>query len=207
MPVECFWCEPLPLVQRSLRRYHSNDPAMPLPCPLLAGEGSYHNASVVIGDIEKPIVALGEYEHMPSRDEFLTDPRWPTGCGCGTYTFTAADIWQVNDDRYYARSAAPGIAPAPDAEWWVYRCALGLPPGAMMRTWWLEPSFVGPDGMSIGVVLPLPSGMLWAIDFPPSDNADARWSRTGVPPKITVSPSINHVGGGYHGFLQYGILT
>ena len=47
----------------------------------------------------------------------------------------------------------------------------------------------------------MPSGGLWNID-----HKGKGWKRTGEPPRITVTPSINHVGQ-YHGWLANGIFT
>jgi hypothetical protein len=61
---------------------------------------------------------------------------------------------------------------------------------------------VGPDGKCLYVVTP---GGHWPVDHPSSDNGPG-WTRTGEPPNVTASPSINFVGR-YHGFLQNGVLT
>jgi hypothetical protein len=47
----------------------------------------------------------------------------------------------------------------------------------------------------------LPNNAEWLIDRRPPI-----WTRTGEPPNITVTPSINHQGQ-YHGHLSAGILT
>jgi hypothetical protein len=62
----------------------------------------------------------------------------------------------------------------------------------------------GPDGKAWGVVLP-PGGVgdLWLIDGVASGGG--RWTRSGEPPKLTVSPSI--LTPKYHGFLEGGVLT
>lgn len=39
-----------------------------------------------------------------------------------------------------------------------------------------------------------------------ASDTDSGWTYTGVPPNITLSPSINCVGR-YHGFIQNGIIT
>lgn len=180
----------------------------------MAGDHSYHDTSVIVGDVEKPVVGVGEYEQSPRASEYK-DAAWPATCACG-YEWPTRPIYsienvgahadlieQVNDSRYYSRSAGPGIPPDEGLERWPYRHGQGMPAGTMIRTWWLEPNHVGPDGMSIGVVLPAPSGMMFPMDYPSSDGG---WTRTGVPPKITLSPSINHVDV-WHGWLRDGVLT
>lgn len=63
---------------------------------------------------------------------------------------------------------------------------------------------VGPDAKSLYVVTP---GGYWPIDHPSTGDGPG-WTRTGTPPHVTVSPSINFVGqGGYHGWLANGILS
>lgn len=65
-----------------------------------------------------------------------------------------------------------------------------LKPGAMF---W-DTRFDNPKRLAVK----LPSGVPWLID--------RSWKRTGEPPNITVTPSINHQGK-YHGHLQNGYLT
>ncbi|NLI12014.1 hypothetical protein [Pelotomaculum propionicicum] len=53
----------------------------------------------------------------------------------------------------------------------------------------------------------LPNNRIWGIDFKSSDKYQS-WTVTGVPPKITVYPSVNSPGpNGYHGFLVCGFLS
>jgi hypothetical protein len=44
----------------------------------------------------------------------------------------------------------------------------------------------------------------WCIDRPGTNGC--RWTRTGEPPNVTVSPSINYVGS-YHGWVQNGYVS
>jgi hypothetical protein len=68
-----------------------------------------------------------------------------------------------------------------------------------------------PDGRCLVVKVPGRNGagemrgMLWPIDHP-STGGGAGWTRTGTPPNVTASPSINYEGE-YHGWLQNGVLT
>lgn len=61
-------------------------------------------------------------------------------------------------------------------------------------------------------VVRLPGGSDWAIDGP-SFNADLTeaksrgWTRTGTPPNLTVTPSIQIHSTGYHAFLTNGVLV
>jgi hypothetical protein len=53
----------------------------------------------------------------------------------------------------------------------------------------------------------LPNGDHFCVDSQVSEPRDGHgWEVTGEPPHITVSPSINAVGG-YHGWLQNGVLS
>lgn len=64
-----------------------------------------------------------------------------------------------------------------------------LPVGAMYIDW---------DDL---LCVKLPGGPEWIID-----RHDRKWTRTGEPPNVTVTPSINHQGV-YHGWLTNGALT
>jgi hypothetical protein len=78
-------------------------------------------------------------------------------------------------------------------------------PGAMYdATPWTPGTWRGPDGRCWAIVLP-PAGRsdFWLIDGEASGGG--RWTRTGTPPVISVTPSI--LTPNYHGFLQGGVLT
>jgi len=148
-------------------------------CP---GKMTYHNASVKIGVIEWETKWNGMGDDSFPHD----DPRWPKKCDYCDYEFVDEDRWQYNRNI-------------------VMRCPKTkrkftldeLPAGAMWYDdWW--PGEPGPDGKHLYVRLPC--GSTWHLD-------DSRklWTRTGVPPLVTASPSI--LTPGYHGFLQNGVLT
>lgn len=80
-----------------------------------------------------------------------------------------------------------------------------LDPGAM----WLE------DGELVCKIPGGSAGSEWQVDRGRLMNADPEragkkrlpeWTRTGEPPNITVSPSINYMGF-YHGWLCEGVLS
>ncbi len=52
----------------------------------------------------------------------------------------------------------------------------------------------------------LPSGAYFCVDRKDDAAGDAGWTVTGDPPRITVRPSINHMGC-YHGWLTDGVLS
>lgn len=175
----CFLAERTDRARESLRRYARLD----APCP---ATGAYHNASV---DLGTDVPFAGEYNGS-GRDDFPhDDPRWPTACACG-YAFAEIDTWQHNLDRLY-RDGGGRLFTLRDA-----------PPGAMWDAQWAADHWHGNDGRCLYVKLP--DGSDWCVDGPAA-NSDTGWQRTGEPPRITATPSIDS--GGYHGFLQNGVLT
>jgi hypothetical protein len=56
----------------------------------------------------------------------------------------------------------------------------------------------------LGVVTP--AGLV-CLDCPESDPPYGKWTRTGEPPNITVTPSLNVNNDTWHGFLTDGVLT
>lgn len=193
------------LVEVSLRRYSSEACSEPF---------GYHNASVVIDVVSQQLTDGGYVEPGPSLDR--SDPRWPSVCPCG-YTFVSADEWQTNYEPMYKRQDTGEV--------------LGtirtLPPGAIWDGWWMrgrrEPfieereqettvevqetsgvrtvNWCGPDGLCL--IVRLPNGHEWHIDGAASNGGG--WTRTGVPPKLTVTPSV--LARDYHGFLTNGELV
>lgn len=123
---------------------------------------------------------------IPVADWSHTDPLWPPRCegrGCD-YAFTAADQWQVFQGHLF-RTATGDLVTTRHA-----------PPGAM---WWNDWRGTGdPD-----LFVMLPDGSEWNIDGPSSGGGG--WQRAGVPPAITVTPSI--LTPRYHAFLTGGVLV
>lgn len=184
--IKCFMLTPTDRCRRWLRRYESE------PCRLMPGQYSYHNA-LVFGE-DAPLVRGAD--HCISTEQFRhDDPRWPTNCACGVaFTPKAArqtfflEIYRTPDGREVSThpQPPPELAPAPV--------------GAMWYADWF--SWKGPDGHALTVMTP---GGEWCIDGPASGSGRP-WTRTGTPPNITASPSINIVGK-YHGWLRNGELT
>lgn len=175
--ITCFFLEPSGEVELSLRRFCFDNSA----CS--TGWG-YHNAETTIGrsETERPMGA-DDFDH--------SDPRWPKTCGCG-YTFQDSDQWQYNRTELYVRQDTGEKMTLSDA-----------PPGAM----WFAPWYKGlkdfdrsPDGNVL--VVKTPAGD-WNVDSKASNGPG--WIRTGVPPKVTATPSI--LIGKYHGWLRDGQLV
>jgi len=179
---------PTELAAQDLRRYESRA-GVERTCP---GRMGYHDASVRIEDIPHPggPEAPGVYDH--GRHDFPhDDPRWPKVCaGCGK-PFEDDDPWQHNIHRLYRG--------APDGKLYSTR---DMPPGAMYDAWWWpEP---GPDGIRLAVVLPPDGGDdVWMPDRPSKQGTP--WKRTGAPPKVTATPSVQT--SRWHGYLTDGFLV
>lgn len=181
MPWRCFLTEPSDFVRRSLRRYAGGSDCS-------GSKRGYHNAEVVI-DPQAPAAFNKEGGYL--KDDYEGDPRWPARCDCG-YTFAEEDRWQVNVDRLYRG--------APDGDLYIPR---KLPIGGLWDARWLDhPMYKGPDGRAWCVMMP--GGQEWIVYGPSSDGKP--WAVNGVPPKITVSPSIA-IRGYYHGFVKNGVIT
>jgi len=165
--------------RRELRRYAEG------PCKLGFG---IHDRSVII---DPELIGLEEGALL--QGDFSGDLRLPVQCLCGR-PFTEADHWQVRVDRLYSGSPDGKLYALNDKD---------LPPGAMWDAPWFGASgWVASDGKSL--VVQLPSGTAFPIDAPSHDGE--RWTRTGTPPNVSVTPSINEVGR-YHGNLTDGVLT
>ncbi len=179
--IKCFMIELTERSRRWLRRYSSGDGK--------CRDGGYHNIHTRIEDGAADEPSVSGPTAWP-----LDDPRWPAVCSCG-YRFTDKDerqlftlhVWRRTDDgeEFVLHPNMEGTAP----------------PGAMFRADWLEPRYVGSDGISLGLVTP---GGTWLIDFPASSGG-GRWTRTGTPPMITAMPSI--LTPSYHGWLRDGVLV
>lgn len=189
-PTVCFWCEPTPRVQRSLRRYTEGD------CPGQPGWG-IHNASVVLDVVNAANEVHDGYETYPYFPSSLLprdDPRWPTKCDHCDFHFDLQDDrthhWQVNPDRFYRT--------ADGREFTLHKA----PPGAMWDCFWMKDRWRGPDGICLVVMLP--NGVDWIVDAPPGGKSETPWQRTGTIPRVSVTPSI--LAGDYHSFLTDGVL-
>lgn len=180
---KCYLISPSDFCRRSLRR-HS-------PERCLVHEFRYHNARVII-DSKIP-AALSE---MVSRcylpEEFRGDPRWPEACVCGR-PFIASDEWQVDVERLYAGFEDGRLRSLRDPD---------VPPGAIWDADWMPDTYRGPDGKAW--CLRLPAGIDWIVHGPSADGR--KWNVIGIPPAISVSPSIA-ANGLYHGFVQGGLVT
>jgi hypothetical protein len=123
------------------------------------------------------------------------DPRWPARCDCGhVFRDVPEEPYQLFLERLYER---------PDTlERFTLEEAV---PGAMYDAEWYHGSdgFVGPDGLSLMLKLPGGPHEWWAVDGPSKNGG--RWTRTGVVPKITATPSI--LTPRYHGWLRDGFLV
>jgi hypothetical protein len=209
--VVCFLAEETAESALYLRRYSSEERG---PCPL---QSSYHNAHEYVRDVETRKSAGETVDETASRytEELResgewADLPWPLRCVCG-YEFLddplrdaldgavqetpneSADARQVWTERILRNPAT--------AERWPER---SLPIGAIFRAWWLEPTHVGEDGVSLAVVLP-PGGIQnwWLIDFPATDGTN--WQRTGTPPRISTEPSV--LTPRWHGWVRDGRLV
>lgn len=194
--IRCFWIEPAPLAQQSLRRFTFSDKRR---CPANP-HGWGCDASVVIEDVEVPLVWLdtdraGEHRiggkgRIPEPDEIRAEPRWPTKCERCGYMFKPSDHWQHMLRQYSTDGASK----------WTLHWQDMPPAGAMWHSWWLDDIHPGPDGRSITVMTP---GGEWNIDGFESRSHTRPWTRTGSPPDLVVTPSIN-IEGSYHGWLGNG---
>jgi len=199
--VRCFLLEPTKLGVGSLRRYQSSRGTEQARCE--ASGSGYHNASVVISrKVRLRFSKNGSYNGY-GRKIARTDPRWPKKCSCG-HRFRATDEWQHNVDMLYRRTDTSELMTLREA-----------PAGAMWNADWMvrdrQPGqpYVGVDGLCLCVRTP---GGDWMIDGPSHPRGGGQsqfpaWTRTGVPPNVTVQPSIS-VGDpeSYHGFLTGGVL-
>jgi hypothetical protein len=185
--LRCFYLEKTSRVKRSLRRFCWSS-APDAACPHHPYQYGSHDASVPLDEIDEPST-----EHLCIGDLHPhDDPLWPKTCPCG-FIFRDNDQWQLSLEHIFKRQDTGDLTTLHDAK-----------PGAMWDAPWMKPSHQGSDGQCI--ILRTPGGD-WMIDGP-SRNADvsrgAGWTRTGVPPMISVSPSI--IANNYHGVLTNGVL-
>lgn len=148
-----------------------------------------HEATVVVQEFavdvldEQPFSCGGA--DIP--DFWLRNGNWPLACEC-SYVFEEEDHRGLNYHRLFR--AEDG------SEYTLMQPPVG---GMWFATW--MPRNSGKSHPPL--IVQLPDGFSWNIDGP-SSNGDG-WVRTGEPPNITATPSI--LTGGYHGFLQAGVLT
>jgi hypothetical protein len=147
------------------------------------GRMGYHDACIVIGEKVKPVPL--ESEEYPLQIQH-DDLRWPKKCVCG-YEFKDTDNWQTNEHRIYTGNGIEFVLSE-------------APVGAMWNaSWWPERRY--PDGICLTLQTP---GGHWMIDG--HSSSGGQWTRTGIVPKITATPSIL-ITGKYHGILTDGILV
>jgi hypothetical protein len=178
--IACLFFERELMIRRSLRRY---TPSEKKEC----ARGGYCNAKAPLDDLPwtpSIIEAFDPIDHG--------DPRWPKACEACGHIFEEEDAWQIFSDWLFKHPETGRLLTTAE-----------LPIGAIYRAHWFEDraNWVGPDGLSLMCRLP-PEGHDWMIDG--SSKNGGRWSRTGVPPKISVSPSI--LTDSYHGYLTDGVL-
>lgn len=177
--------EPTGRYQRNLRRYRLGRYSVS-ECTA----GSYHNASVIVGEIPASEVAEAAGDN-PAHD----DPRWPKACTCG-YEFTDGDNWQRNDREVYQ---------LPDGYEFVLSPVFGyeIPPGTMIRAAWYDKHTEQPGETWLII---LPDGGQWLTTQGASGGG--HWEVTGTPPRITATPSIWHdQPRGWHGWVRDGELV
>lgn len=195
--IECFLIEATGRYRVTLRRYCSE---FEVRCG--ADRYSCHNADVYIGE-EIVIGVPTSGDNHPHDDQ-----RWPKKCDRCDYVFPESDRWQKNYEEIFVAADGREFTLITHNSLTNDK-GMMAPPGAMWRATWLEdyPGCVGPDGQCL--VLRTPGGD-WHIDGQgPHTN---KWSRTGIAPKITASPSIlcGKTPDGqwvYHGWLRDGFLV
>jgi len=178
--IKCFVLEPSDFAEVSFRRFTYNPGCT---------ESWGHDASVTIGREAYPRSNDQQGDALSEPDK--SDPRWPTKCTKCGYVFQIDDQWQVFRNRLFTRSDNGELT-----------TIVSAPPGAMWYADWLQNLARyqrSPDGRVLVVKTP---GGDWAVDGPSRDGSG--WNRTGVPPNVTVTPSI--IIGNYHGFLTDGEL-
>jgi hypothetical protein len=195
--IKCFMLVPTTNVRMSLRRYKSApwvDGKSERNCPNNHG---YHDAQVLIsqGPLADSGASLYEGDPVIGDNWSHEDPRWPIKCSCG-YEFQPEDKWSSFPEKMFAnpktgeehtKREAPAGAIMDNTEW-----------GAHFAVSHYE------DGKHYECKLP--DGTWWGIDQKANNGSPENpgWRRTGVPPELTVTPSI--LTPGYHGFLTAGHL-
>lgn len=193
MSVKTFWSAAAPFARESLRRYGGT----------CKGKYGYHNAEVVLGDVDLPVDSHGH----GADDHDHADLRWPKKCEHCDYIFADSDEWQHKVTRIYEGGG--------------HRFVLNdAPIGAMWDATWFPAEFgKGADGIALIVKTP---GGSWHVDgrssdcTKPDDKTHRCWVRHGDPRTGSVHVDKNgdtcQAGAGsiqigsYHGFLTNGVL-
>lgn len=171
--------EPSGRYRRDLRRFRHG--------PWCDG-GGYCDATVTID-----IIGQAEAERLHGDNWPHEDARWPKTCARCGYEFAADDEWQRNDNLIYR---------LPDGTEFVTWGSRGeAPPGTMIRVPWADDHFGAESWLVI-----LPDGGQWITTQ--AATGGGKWTVTGTPPQITVSPSIWHNRPhGWHGFIRSGVMS
>lgn len=200
--VRVFFCEELPRLRRSLRRYRSSEQK----CPGPKGGMGYCNAAVAIDEVD-------DADDITSGDLWPhDDPRWPQFCEGCALPFGDDEPWQLFHDRLYRRLDTGAVTTWREA-----------PIGAVRNCTWLADrvGYRGPDGRCLEVKLP--GGHSWIIDSRaknctlPNDLEHKCWVRHGRPEDGSLHVDKNgrtcSAGAGsivspnWHGFLHHGVLS
>lgn len=184
----CFLLEDLGTARYRLRRYAGESKCATEP-------HGYHQAfSGVVA--ERPDDRSQPYHGSNPPEVAADDPMWPARCACG-YAFADSDTRQVWADGLYRRD--DGAVMTWDE----------APAGAVCDAFWWPDK--GADGHAWSIKLPSGDDFMTESTATncgcrtrPSDAAHRCWTRTGVAPKLTVSPSISVPK--WHGFLRNGVL-
>lgn len=186
-------------VEVALRRFtfgNSNRDRPDFPCPALDGIAGHDSGFRVIHDNDAKARWWAPEPGGTHRVRALVAPideRWPLLC-----THCRAEFPPEAERQTEASLLYSGW---PDGRFFTRRA---MPPGAMYDAVELYQyiHFCGPDGKAMHLVLP--DGTHWHIDGPPSGAGQRGWIRTGIPPLLTVHPSI--LTAAYHGTLANGVL-
>jgi Family of unknown function (DUF6527) len=188
--IPLFIAEPTGTCRLALRRFRFGQD----------GENHLHDATVVI-DEDAPETPRQPNGMKPATDGRVPhgDLRWPGECACGE-RFAEGDEWQVNEASWYEGGG--------------HRFAWGIgswdgPPGAMIRAPWRD-STGDDNGLPAWIVF-LPNGTFWCTrDRESRDDGQPckQWQVTGVPPQITVHPSIDdrNPARPWHGWIRDGMI-
>lgn len=186
MPTPCFMLHPTRKQRIYLRRYHSatgNGTTCPGP-----RNSTYHNARALLGVHEGEATDIDQHV----TEELKGDPLWPAKCDDCAYLFVPSDEWQVFIEHVFTTEQGTEYA------------LRDAPPGAMWHAHWFDDarrSSRAPDGKNL--IVRCPGGFEWWIDGPASNGPG--WTRTGEPPQLTCTPSIQTPN--YHGFLTNGVFS